>query len=248
MTFQDQVIVVTGGNSGIGRAIVNRFHGHGAQVVVFGRNAETLAETVNALGSRAQAINGDVTRLDDLKNLVAEVKQKHGRINHLIVNAGIAQPLPIEAVDEAAFDATMNINLKGAYFTIQQALPLMGKGSTITLVASGVVHRGFANFSVYTASKAGLSSLARSLSAELTPRGIRVNTINPGPIETPIFERMGLPQDQVSPIKDGFSEMVPLKRMGNVEEIAGLATFLAGPDATYMVGTELNADGGITNF
>ena len=248
MSFQDQVIVVTGGNSGIGRGIVNRFHAEGAKVVVFGRNSETLAETVNALGERTLAVTGDVARLDDLKNLAAEVKQEFGHIDHLVVNAGIAQPAPIEDVDEAAYDTTMNINLKGAFFTIQQALPLMREGSTITLIASAVVNKGFANFSVYSASKAGLRSFARTLSAELVPRGIRVNTINPGPIETPIFDKMGIPEDQVAATKDGFSEYVPLKRMGNVEEIAGIATFLAGSDGTYLTGIEINADGGLTDI
>lgn len=245
MRFQDQVILVTGGNSGIGRGIAERFHGQGAHVVVFGRNSESLADTVHSLGERVTAVTGDVARLDDLKALMAEVKNVHGRIDHLVVNAGIAQPAPIEAVDEAMFDATININLKGAFFTIQQALPLLREGSTITLIASTVIHKGFANFSVYSASKAALRSLARTLSAELIPRGIRVNTINPGPIETPIFGRMGFEPAQVEETKAGLSQMVPLGRMGRVDEIAGIATFLAGPDATYLVGAEINADGGI---
>ncbi len=245
MSFQDQVILVTGGNSGIGRGIAERFHGQGAQVVVFGRNSESLADTVHSLGERVLAVTGDVARLDDLKTLMAEVKKVHGRIDHLVVNAGIAQPAPIEAVDEAMFDATIDINLKGAFFTIQQALPLLREGSTITLIASTVIHKGFANFSVYSASKAALRSLARTLSAELIPRGIRVNTINPGPIETPIFGRMGFAPEQVAETKQGLSQQVPLGRMGRVDEIAGIATFLAGPDASYVVGAEINADGGI---
>ncbi len=245
MSFQNQVVLVTGGNSGIGRGIAERFHGLGAQVVIFGRNSESLADTVHSLGERVLAVTGDVARLADLKTLMAEVVQVHGRIDHLVVNAGIAQPAPIEAVDEAMFDATIDINLKGAFFTIQQALPLLREGSTITLIASTVIHKGFANFSVYSASKAALRSLARTLSAELIPRGIRVNTINPGPIETPIFGRMGIEPTQVEETKAGFSQLVPLGRMGRVDEIAGIATFLAGPDATYVVGAEINADGGI---
>lgn len=245
MSFQNQVVLVTGGNSGIGRGIAERFHGQGAQVVVFGRNSESLADTVHSLGERVLAVTGDVARLDDLKTLMAEVKKVHGRIDHLVVNAGIAQPAPIEAVDEAMFDATIDINLKGAFFTIQQALPLLREGSTITLIASAVIHKGFANFSVYSASKAALRSLARSLSAELIPRGIRVNTINPGPIETPIFDRMGFEPAQAKDAKAGLTQLVPLGRMGVVGEIAGIATFLAGPDATYLVGAEINADGGL---
>lgn len=248
MSFQEQVVVITGGNSGIGRGIAARFHQQGANVVVFGRNSATLADTVHALEERVLAVTGDVAKLDDLQHLADEVKGAFGRIDHLVVNAGVAQPTPFEAVDEASFDHTMNINLKGAFFTIQKALPLLREGSTITLVATAAVNRGFPNFSVYSASKAGLASLAKTLSAELIPRGIRVNVINPGPIETPIFDKMGFEKAQVEETKEGFSQAVPLQRMGRVEEVAGVATFLAGPDATYMTGTEINVDGGVSDI
>lgn len=248
MRFEKQVIVVTGGNSGIGRGIAERFHQEGAQVVIFGRNSETLADTVNHLGDRAAAVTGDVSRLDDLDVLAKEVERDFGHIDHLVVNAGIAKPAPIEAVDEASYEATMNINLKGAFFTIQKALPLLREGSTISLVASAVVNRGFANFSVYSASKAGLASLAQTLSAELASRGIRVNVINPGPIETPIFDKMGFEAAQVEETKDGFAQQVPLQRMGKVEEVAGVAAFLASKDASYLTGTSINVDGGISDI
>lgn len=248
MSFENQVVVITGGNSGIGRGVAERFHAEGASIVVFGRNSETLADTVNALGDRATAITGDVSRLDDLDVLAEEVRNNHGKVDHLVVNAGVAKTAPIEAVDEAAWDQTMDINLKGAFFTIQKLLPLMNQGGSITLVASAVIYKGFANFSVYSASKAGLASLARTLSAELNERGIRVNSVNPGPIETPIFGKMGVPSDQIDGMKSGFSELVPLKRFGRVNEVAGAVRFLASPDASYMTGTQLNVDGGISDM
>ena len=205
MHLQDKVVVVTGGNSGIGRASALAFAEHGASVVVFGRNQETLDSTVADLDGRGIGVQGDVSKLDDLERLFDAVRESYGRVDILFVNAGIAQFAPLESVDEAHFDRHMNINLKGAFFTVQKALPLMGEGGSIILNTSVVNVKGFPATSVYSASKAGLRSLARTLASELAPRGIRINAIAPGPIETPIYGRLGMGEQELNEL---FIELV----------------------------------------
>jgi NAD(P)-dependent dehydrogenase (short-subunit alcohol dehydrogenase family) len=180
-----------------------------------------------------------------LDELFAAVKDRFGRLDVLFVNAGVGKFAPLEETDEALFDQIMDINLKGAYFTIQKALPLLNDGASVILNASVVAHIGFPNSSVYSASKAALLSLARTLSAELVGRGIRVNAVSPGPVETPIFGKMGLAPEAVDETKRGFSEQVPLKRFGRAEEIAKAVLFLASSDSSFLVGTEIVADGGV---
>src|SRR5215203_2596139 len=193
--FQGKVALVTGGNSGIGLAAAKAFAAEGARVVITGRDPETLRQAKTNLGVSAIAVQGDIAQVADVDRLMSEVKKQAGRIDVLFVNAGIAQFAPIQDVDEAFFDRHMATNVKGVYFTVQRALPLMANGGAITINASSVVDMGLPNSSVYTATKAAVASLARSLALELAPRGIRLNIVNPGPVETPIFGRMGLPAE-----------------------------------------------------
>ena len=174
-------------------------------------------------------------------NSFAAVQERFGRLDVLFVNAGVAQFAPVEETDEELFDRVMDINFKGAYFTVKKALPLLVDGASVILNTSVVAHIGLPNSSVYSASKAALLSLVRTLSADLNGRRIRVNAVSPGPVETPIFGRMGLPEEA----KQGFGEQVPLKRLGRPEEIAKAVLFLAGPDSSFLLGTEIVADGGI---
>ncbi len=244
MKLADKIAVITGGNSGIGRATAEEFQRQGAKVVIFGRNRETLDETVDALGDGAVGVQGDVANLDDLDRLFAEVKERHGRIDVLVANAGIAPAAPLEHADEEHFDKVFDVNVKGLFFTVQKALPLLTEGASVVFTGSSVSYKAMANMSVYAATKAAVRSLARTFSAELLPRGIRVNVLSPGPIETPIFGRMGLPQEALDEMAQGITEQVPIGRFGSAEEMAKAALFLASSDSSYVIGADLLADGG----
>ena len=238
--LEGKVAVVTGGNSGIGLATAKEFGREGARVVITGRDARTLAAAAREVGGEVLALRSDASSLSDIDGLFAAIGERFGRVDVLFVNAGVAQFAPLEETTEELFDRTMGINFKGAYFTVKKALPLLAEGASVILNTSVVAHVGFPNSSVYSASKAALLSLARTLSADLAGRRIRVNAVSPGPVETPIFGRMGLPEEA----KRGLGEQVPLKRLGRPEEIAKTVLFLASADSSFLVGTEIIADGG----
>lgn len=246
--LEGKVAVVTGGNSGIGLAAAREFGREGARVVITGRDARTLAEAARELGGEVLALRSDSASLADTDALFKAVKERFGRVDVLFVNAGVGKFAPLEETDEALFDQIMDVNFKGAYFTIQKALPLLSDGASVILNASVVAHVGFPNSSVYSASKAALLSLVRTLSADLAGRGIRVNAVSPGPVETPIFGRLGLPPEEREETMKGLREQVPLKRFGRPEEIAKAVLFLASADSSFLVGTEIVADGGVSGF
>ena len=243
-----KVAVITGGNSGIGLATAKEFLEQGAKVVISGRDQKTLDAAAQELGRDVLVVRADVARLADIDKLFAEVKAKFGRVDVLFVNAGIGKFAPFDQVTEAFYDDTIDINLKGAFFTIQKALPLLTDGASIVLNTSINAHMGMPNSSVYSASKAGLLSLARTLSAELVGRNIRVNAISPGPVTTPILERMGMPADVLEQTRQSIVSQVPMKRFGRPEEIAKTALFLASSDSSYLLGTEIVVDGGMTQL
>jgi NAD(P)-dependent dehydrogenase (short-subunit alcohol dehydrogenase family) len=244
-----KVAVITGGNSGIGLATAHRFVQEGAQVVLFGQNQETLAEASAQLGDVAIAVQGDVTNSSDLDRLFATTKQQTDKIDILFVNAGSGVKFsPMEAIDEDLFDQIVNINLKGAYFTIQKSLPLLNNPASIILTTSVNDEIGLPNRSIYSASKAAVRSLARTLSAELVDRGIRVNAVSPGAIATPIHARMGLSETETQTYRDSLSDKIPMKRVGEADEIAKAVVFLASSDSSYILGTELVVDGGFTQL
>ncbi|MDT5272382.1 MAG: hypothetical protein QOH49_4568 [Acidobacteriota bacterium] len=246
--LEGKVAVVTGGNSGIGLATAKEFAREGARVVITGRDVRSLATAGREIGGEVLTLRSDSSSLADIDELFAAVKERFGRVDVLFVNAGVGKFAPVEETTEELFDQIMDINFKGAYFTIKKALPLLNDGASVILNTSVVAHVGFPNASVYSASKAALLSLVRTLSADLVGRGIRVNAVSPGPIETPIFGKMGLPSETIHETKKGFSEQVPLKRMGRPEEIAKAVLFLASSDSSFLVGTEIVADGGTLGF
>lgn len=246
--LEGKVAVVTGGNSGIGLATAKEFKREGARVVVTGRDARTLAEAAREIGGDVLALRSDASSLADIDELFAAVKERYGRVDVLFVNAGVGKFAPLEETDEALFDQIMDINFKGAYFTVKKALPLLNDGASVILNTSVVAHVGFPGASVYSASKAALLSLVRTLSADLVGRGVRVNAVSPGPVETPIFGKMGLAPEAKDETMKGFREQVPLKRFGRPEEIAKAVLFLASSDSSFLVGTEILADGGVSGF
>jgi NAD(P)-dependent dehydrogenase (short-subunit alcohol dehydrogenase family) len=246
--LKGKIAVITGGNSGIGLATAKEFVAQGAKVVISGRDQKTLDDAIRELGREVIAVRADVSKLPDIDKLFTTVRGKFGRIDVLFVNAGIGKFAPFEAVTEEFYDAIIDINLKGAYFTIQKALPLLADGASIVLNTSINAHIGMANTSVYAASKAALLSLARTLSAELVGRNIRVNAISPGPVTTPIFGRLGLPAEALEQLSRDVVANVPMKRFGRPEEIAKTALFLASSDSSFLLGSEIVADGGMSQL
>src|SRR6266852_5596418 len=206
---------------------------------------ETLDEAVKTIGNGLVAVQADVAKLADIDKLYWEVSQKLGKIDVLFVNAGVAKFAPLAETSESVYDEQFDINIKGAYFTIQKALPLLNDGASIILNTSVADRKGTAGTSAYSATKAALRSLARTAAAELAGRGIRVNTVAPGPIVTPIFGRTGLPKEAVDEFAKDLVARVPMKRFGQPEEVAGTVAFLASQDASYITGVEINVDGGL---
>lgn len=246
--LQGKVVVITGGNSGIGLAAAQEFKQQGAKVAIFGRNAATLTEAADQIGGDVLTVQGEVTQMADLERLFAETAAHLGKVDALFVNAGVGKFAPVEGVSEELFDEMMNVNFKGAFFTIQKALPHMNDGAAIVLNTSINATIGMPNTSIYAASKAAMSSLVRTLSADLLPRGIRVNAVSPGPIETPFVGRTGLPAEAVAGFKQFVTGQVPIKRFGQPAEIAKAVAFLASSDSSYMVGTEIVVDGGMSQL
>ncbi len=239
-----KVALVTGGTTGIGLAAARLFQQEGARVYLTGRSAEKLAQAEKELPG-VVAIRSDAAQIDDIDRLAQEMERRAGRIDVLFVNAGIARFLPIEQVTPKLFDEIFDINFRGPYFAIQRLLPLMPSGASIVLTTSIAADLGVPTSSVYAASKAALSSLTRTLANELAPKGIRVNEVSPGPIETPIFSKLGLTKDQASGFKETMVGMVPLGRLGTPEEVAKAVLFLASSDSTFLLGAKIRIDGGV---
>jgi NAD(P)-dependent dehydrogenase (short-subunit alcohol dehydrogenase family) len=244
--LQDKVALITGGTTGIGLATAKLFHAEGAKVFVTGHSKAGIEDARKQLPKDVEVLSSDTANMDDVRALAQTIKAKAGAVDVLFVNAGIARFLPIESVTPQLFDEQFNINVRGAYFTIQQILPLMSSGGSIVLTTSVAADLGLATTSIYSATKAALSSLARTLANELAARGIRVNEISPGPIETPIFGKMGVSADQANEMKGMMQSMVPLKRLGSADEVAQAALFLASADSSFLLGAKVRIDGGLT--
>jgi len=239
-----KVAVITGGNSGIGLATAKRFVEEGAHVVITGRREKELKEAAAFIGRNVTTVTGDVSRLEDLDQLYAVVKEKHGHIHVLSANAGWGGLAPLEAATEAHFDETFDGNVKGLFFTVQKALPLFKDGGSIILTSSVANVMGLPGFSVYAASKAAVRNFARAWTMELKDRKIRVNTMSPGAIETPALGKTGLTAEQVEQAAAQFVSQVPLGRRGKPEEIAAALVFLASDESSYITGVDLCVDGG----
>jgi NAD(P)-dependent dehydrogenase (short-subunit alcohol dehydrogenase family) len=248
ISFQGKVAVITGASSGIGLSAARKLRSAGADVVLFSRDAARLAEASRALGEGTLTVEGDVTRKDDLERLYSTVRARHGGIDVLFVNAGVAEWVLAAEVTEDHFDRLFGVNTRGAFFTIQRALPLLREGAAIVLNTSVADRVGAPRTSVYSASKAALRSFARTLSAELLVRGIRVNAVSPGPTETPIHEKSarGLRPEVLAQMGKATMSRVPMGRLAKPEEVADAVLFLASPASSFIVGQELAVDGGLT--
>ena len=245
--FEGKVALVTGGNSGIGLAVAKGLVDEGARVVIVGRNAETVGRSAAALGASAHGVVADTSRLADIDRAIAATREfGGGRLDVVFANAGVGTFGPLAATTEAMWDTMFDINVKGIYFTVQKAAALMDRGGAFVLNASVAAGKGNVGSSVYAASKAAVRSFGRTIANELVERGIRVNVVSPGPIETPLFGRDGLiAGGAVDTMKAAWAERNPMKRFGTPDEVAAAVLFLASSDASYITGVDLLVDGGV---
>ncbi|WP_338814289.1 glucose 1-dehydrogenase [Bernardetia sp. Wsw4-3y2] len=243
-SLSGKIAVVTGGNSGIGYATAEEFLKQGAKVVITGRNAEKVEKAAKELG--VEGIVADQANLSHLDSLVEKIKELHGKVDILFVNAGVFIPSYLGQITEEVYDNQMDINFKGAVFTLQKFLPILSEGASVINLSSVNAYTGMPSTIIYAATKAALNSFTRTAAAELASKNIRVNAINPGVTETPIFNKTGMNDEQVAGFKASVVDGIPLKRIGTSEGVAKLVTFLASDDASYITGSEYNIDGGMT--
>ncbi len=227
MRLDGRTAAITGGNSGIGLAIARAFRDAGARVAILGREPTTLAAAADELGPEGLAVRGDVARPEDLDRFFSDVESTFGGLDVLVANAGVYSSAPIDEITAEVCDLWTAINCRGTFFTIQRALPHLRDGASVILVTSTANTAGIPGLSVYSATKAAVRSLARSLAAELQPRGIRVNALSPGMTDTPIFERTGMTRAEVEALQEAMSGQIPMGRFGRPDEIAAAALFLA---------------------
>ncbi|WP_207003792.1 SDR family NAD(P)-dependent oxidoreductase [Trinickia mobilis] len=246
--LQGKVAVITGGSSGIGLAAAKLFVEEGAYVFITGRREAELDKAKAAIGRNVSTIQGDVSKLEDLDRLFAQVKTEKGGLDVLVVSAGFVEMAPMAAVTPEHFDKTFATNARGAFFTVQKASPLMHDGGAIVLVSSGVHLKGIPFYQTYGATKAALRFWARSMAAELKDRGIRVNTLSPGATDTPIIDGQFKTKEEADARKEMFKQMTPLGRIGRPEEMAKAILFLGSEDRSYTTGADLVADGGLTQI
>src|SRR6266446_4704325 len=232
--------LITGGTSGIGLATARILHEQGFAVLVTGQNPQTIAAAQRSLPGEIAVLRADARILADADRVAGELKQRFGRVDFAFLNAGIIRLLPLEAVDEAAFDEHFDINVKGQFFTLQKVLPLLAEGGSVLFASSVGAHKGFPGWSVYSATKGALA-------AELAPRGIRVNALCPGAIDTPAFDKLALPVEMIAALRQGMPRSLPLRRLGTAAEVAEVVAFLASPGARYITGTTIEVDGGMSS-
>jgi NAD(P)-dependent dehydrogenase (short-subunit alcohol dehydrogenase family) len=236
--------LITGGTTGIGFATAKRFLEEGAQVAISGQNQERLQEALSKLGNNAIGVLADLSLANNVQTMIDQVKRDFSSLDILVANAGITKPAPVNAVDESHINEQFDINFKGVFFTVQKALPILNNPASIVLNTSCLDEMGMPGMSIYSASKAAVRSLARSFSAELVGHGIRVNAVSPGPIETPIYSKLGMPTEAVQAMAEGLIGKIPMGRFGQADEVAKAVLFLASDDSSFMLGEEIVVDGG----
>jgi NAD(P)-dependent dehydrogenase (short-subunit alcohol dehydrogenase family) len=246
--FEGKTALVTGGSSGIGLATALAFATEGARLVITGRDQSALDRAKAQLGADSIAIRNDAGQIADADALAEILQQRDVMLDVVFINAGIAKFAALEAVDEGLWDEIFNINVKGPYFLIKALTTRFNPGTAVVLNGSINAHIGMPNSSVYAASKAALISLAKTLSSELLSRGVRVNVVSPGPVQTPLYGRLGIPAEQLTEVAAGIQAQIPLKRFGTADEIAGAVLYLSSVESAFIVGTELVVDGGMSQL
>jgi NAD(P)-dependent dehydrogenase (short-subunit alcohol dehydrogenase family) len=246
--LDNKIAVITGGSSGIGLATAQAFIKEGAYVYITGRRQDELDKARALLGSQAATVRGDIADLDDLDRLYAKVRSEKGRVDVIVANAAYVELKPLAAATPEHFDKTFNTNARGTYFTVAKALPLLADGASVVLVSSGMNVKGYPAYGTYAATKAAIRSFSRTWAHELKDRGIRVNTLSPGVIDTPIIDAQFTDKAQADGAREMFKNMTPLGRLGKPEEMAAAILFLASSDSSFSTGIDLVADGGITSL
>jgi NAD(P)-dependent dehydrogenase (short-subunit alcohol dehydrogenase family) len=248
MKLSNKIVLVTGGTSGIGLEAAKLFREEGATVIIVGHDPARLQAAASQLGDSITVLRGDVKKPAELENVVNQIREKFGRIDVLFANAGMGLASPLEAVTEDQIDTQFDVNFKGVFFAVQKSAPLLAKDGSIVVTTLFLNEVGAPGLSILSATKAAVRSLVRSLGAELAPRGIRVNAVSPGPISTPFHGKLGLSEKQLNEAASTIESQVPLHRFGEAREIAKAALFLASDDSSFMTGSELVVDGGMSQL
>lgn len=239
--------LITGASAGIGLTTAKLFREHGARLAITGRDPQNLARAQQELGDETLVLHSDAGVVGEIESAMQEIKMKFGHLDILMVNAAIGRPAPFEQITEAQFDEINAINFKGAFFAIQKAVPLLSNKASVIVTTSISNQKGSPNYSVYAACKAAQRSLVQTLAMELIGRGIRVNAVSPGPINTPAFGRRSeMPEETIQAARENFERKSPIKRFGETIEVANVALFLASDDSSYVVGAEIVVDGGVS--
>jgi NAD(P)-dependent dehydrogenase (short-subunit alcohol dehydrogenase family) len=245
--LKGKVAVVSGGTSGIGLAIAQRFVKEGAHVFIFGRRRDALDKAVQLIGTNVTAVQADASRLKDLDHVVEAVRSAKGKVDVVVSNAALVEQVPLPDITEEHYDRTFALNAKAPLFLVQKMLPMMGRGGSIILVSSAMHYMGLANHSTYAATKAAVRSYVRTWAADFKDSGIRANLLSPGPVDTPIMDSQATTPEEAAAIRQGYANYTPIKRLGRPDELAAAALFLASDESSFMTGSDMVVDGGVSN-
>lgn len=248
MRLKNKIAVISGGTSGIGLAIAKSFVEEGAEIFIFGRRQDALDEAVKFIGRSVTAIQADASKLIDLDRVADIVRKAKGKVDIVVSNAGFTEQVPLVEITEDHYDRTFDLMAKGPLFLTQKLLPLMGSGGSVILVSSAMHYMGLANHSTYAAAKAALRSFVRTWAAEFKDNSIRANLLSPGPFPTAIMESQAETPEKLAELHSHYANYVPMLRLGRVEEAASAAVFLASDESSFMTGSDLVVDGGISNI
>ncbi|MDF2455198.1 MAG: short-chain dehydrogenase/reductase [Cytophagaceae bacterium] len=246
--FKNKVVLITGGSSGIGLATAKKFVAEGAYVFITGRRQAELDKAVKEIGTNVTGVQGDISNLQDLDKLYAKIKAEKGSIDIVVPCAAYVEIVPTIGVTSEHFDKTFSINAKGTFFTVQKALPMLNEGGAIVVVASGIHQKGVPIYPTYSASKAAVRSFVRTWAADLMSKKIRVNSVSPGPIETPFIDGQTKSKEQAEAMRARFIQITPMARLGEADEVANAILFLASSDASFTTGADFPIDGGATQL